>query len=105
MSDFDLYILKKYLFIPLLVLCIPIQWGPALQCWYHALENRPCGEMESFQLAAHHGRRINKKGKDELSFPFGLAVFCWFEARVRECYAAHLSLPVVNFGGCNYVDL
>jgi hypothetical protein len=24
MSDFDLYILKKYLFIPLLVLCIPI---------------------------------------------------------------------------------
>ncbi len=32
MSDFDLYILKKYIFIPLLVLCIPIQWGPALQC-------------------------------------------------------------------------
>jgi hypothetical protein len=31
-SDFDLYILKKYLFIPLLVLCIPILWGPALQC-------------------------------------------------------------------------
>ncbi len=31
MSDFDLYILKKYLFIPLLVLCIPILWGPALQ--------------------------------------------------------------------------
>ena len=25
MSDFDLYILKKYLFIPLLVLCIPIK--------------------------------------------------------------------------------
>jgi hypothetical protein len=33
MSDFDLYILKKYIFIPLLVLCIPILWGPALQCW------------------------------------------------------------------------
>jgi hypothetical protein len=32
MSDFDHYILKKYLFIPLLVLCIPILWGPALQC-------------------------------------------------------------------------
>ncbi len=32
MSDFDLYILKKYLFIPLLVLCIPILGGPALQC-------------------------------------------------------------------------
>ncbi len=32
MSDFYLYILKKYLFIPLLVLCIPILWGPALQC-------------------------------------------------------------------------
>jgi hypothetical protein len=32
MSGFDLYILKKYLFIPLLVLCIPILWGPALQC-------------------------------------------------------------------------
>jgi hypothetical protein len=32
MSDFDLYILKKYLFIPLLVSCIPILWGPALQC-------------------------------------------------------------------------
>jgi hypothetical protein len=32
MSDFDLYILKKYLFIPLLVLCIPILWRPALQC-------------------------------------------------------------------------
>jgi hypothetical protein len=32
MSDFDLYILKKYLFIPLLVLCVPIRWGPALQC-------------------------------------------------------------------------
>ncbi len=32
MSDFDLYILKKYLFIPLRVLCIPILWGPALQC-------------------------------------------------------------------------
>jgi hypothetical protein len=31
MSDFDLYILAKYLFIPLLVLCIPILWGPALQ--------------------------------------------------------------------------
>jgi hypothetical protein len=31
-SDFDLYILKKYLVIPLLVLCIPILWGPALQC-------------------------------------------------------------------------
>jgi hypothetical protein len=30
MSDFDLNILKKYLFIPLLVLCIPILWGPAL---------------------------------------------------------------------------
>jgi hypothetical protein len=32
MSDFDLYILKKYLFIPLLVLCIPILGGPTLQC-------------------------------------------------------------------------
>jgi hypothetical protein len=32
MSDFNLYILKKYLFIPLLVLCIPILWGPAMQC-------------------------------------------------------------------------
>ncbi len=32
MSDFYLYILKKYIFIPLLVLCIPILWGPALQC-------------------------------------------------------------------------
>jgi hypothetical protein len=32
MSDFDLYIFKNYLFIPLLVLFIPIQWGPALQC-------------------------------------------------------------------------
>ncbi len=31
MSDFDLYILKKYLFIPLQVLCIPVLWGPALQ--------------------------------------------------------------------------
>ncbi len=31
MSDFDLYTLKKYLFIPLLVSCIPILWGPALQ--------------------------------------------------------------------------
>ncbi len=30
LSDFDLYILKK--FIPLLVLCIPILWGTALQC-------------------------------------------------------------------------
>ncbi len=28
LSDFDLYILNKYLFIPLLVLCIPILWGP-----------------------------------------------------------------------------
>jgi hypothetical protein len=32
MSDFDLYILNKYLLLPLLVLCIPILWGPALQC-------------------------------------------------------------------------
>jgi hypothetical protein len=32
MSDFYLFILKKYLFIPLLVLCIPILWGLALQC-------------------------------------------------------------------------
>ncbi len=32
MSNFDLYILKKYLFIPLLVLCIPILGGPTLQC-------------------------------------------------------------------------
>ncbi len=32
MSDFDLDILKKCLFIPLLVLCILILWGPALQC-------------------------------------------------------------------------
>ncbi len=32
MSDFDLYILKKYIFIHLLVLCIPILWGTALQC-------------------------------------------------------------------------
>ncbi len=32
MSDFGLYILKKYLLIPLLVLCIPILWGLALQC-------------------------------------------------------------------------
>ncbi len=31
-SDFDLYIPKKYLFICLLMLCIPILWGPALQC-------------------------------------------------------------------------
>jgi hypothetical protein len=31
MSDFDLYILKKYQFIPLLVLCIPILWGFAVQ--------------------------------------------------------------------------
>jgi hypothetical protein len=31
MSDFDFYILKKYLFIPLLVLCIPILYGPTLQ--------------------------------------------------------------------------
>jgi hypothetical protein len=31
-SDFDFYILKKYLFIPLLVLCVPILWGPPLQC-------------------------------------------------------------------------
>ena len=30
MSDFDLYNLMKYLFIPLLVLCIP--GGPTLQC-------------------------------------------------------------------------
>jgi hypothetical protein len=34
MSDFDLYILKKYLFIPLLVLCTPILLGPALQCTF-----------------------------------------------------------------------
>jgi hypothetical protein len=32
MSDFDLYVVKKYLFIPLLVLCIVILWGLALQC-------------------------------------------------------------------------
>ncbi len=32
MSSFDLYILQKYLFIPLLVLCIPILGGPTLQC-------------------------------------------------------------------------
>jgi hypothetical protein len=32
MSDFDLYILKKYLLIPLLVLCIPILGRPTLQC-------------------------------------------------------------------------
>jgi hypothetical protein len=32
MSDIDLYILKKYLFIPLLLLSIPILWSPALQC-------------------------------------------------------------------------
>jgi hypothetical protein len=32
MSDFDLCILKKCIFIPLLVSCIPILWGPALQC-------------------------------------------------------------------------
>jgi hypothetical protein len=46
-----------------------------------------------------HGRRINKKGKDELYFHFGLAVLSWFEARVRECYAAHLSLAVAKFWG------
>jgi hypothetical protein len=32
MSDFDLYVLKKYLSIPLLVLCIPILWGQTLHC-------------------------------------------------------------------------
>ncbi len=32
MSVFDLYILQKYIFIPLLLLCIPILWGTALQC-------------------------------------------------------------------------
>jgi hypothetical protein len=36
MSDFDLYILKKYLFIPLLVLCTSILWGLALQCLLHS---------------------------------------------------------------------
>ncbi len=46
-----------------------------------------------------HGRKISKKGKYELSFHFGLAVFCWFEDRVRECYAAHLSMPVAKFLG------
>ncbi len=35
MSDFDLDILKKYLFIPLLVLCIPLLGGPTLQCRRH----------------------------------------------------------------------
>jgi hypothetical protein len=34
-----------------------------------------------------------------LSFHFGLAVLSWFEARVRECYAAHLSLAVAKFWG------
>ncbi len=30
----DLYVLEKYIFIPLLVLHIPILWGPDLQCEY-----------------------------------------------------------------------
>ncbi len=42
LSDFDLYIFNKYLFIPLLVLCIPILWGPALQCGYVMFEHRRC---------------------------------------------------------------
>jgi hypothetical protein len=32
---FDLYILENYICIPLLVLNIPILWGPDLQCGYH----------------------------------------------------------------------
>ncbi len=38
MSDFDLYILKKYLLIPMLVLCIPILGGPSLQCGSGSLD-------------------------------------------------------------------
>jgi hypothetical protein len=43
MSDFDLYILTKYLFIPLLVLCIPIlgaQLCSYNQRWAATLANR-----------------------------------------------------------------
>ncbi len=46
MSDFDLYILNKYLFIPLMVLCIPILWGPALQCGQMLLRY-VCGTEET----------------------------------------------------------
>jgi hypothetical protein len=43
MSDFDLYILEKYIFIPLLVLHILIQWGPDLQCsTYQVLPVKTC---------------------------------------------------------------
>jgi hypothetical protein len=39
LSDLDLYILNKYLLIPLLVLCISILLGPALQCMIYTA---PC---------------------------------------------------------------
>jgi hypothetical protein len=42
LSDFDLYILKKYLFIPLLVICIPILWvGPSFAVHHHLLTYPP----------------------------------------------------------------
>ncbi len=48
---------------------------------------------------ATHGRRINKNGKDESSLHFGLDVFCRFEARVGECYATYIPVPVDILGG------
>jgi hypothetical protein len=53
----------------------------------------------SRRLQFNHVRRINKNGKDESSLHFGLAVFCRFEARVGECYAAYISVPVAILGG------
>ncbi len=49
MSDFYLYILKKYLSIPLLVLCIPILGGPALQCTLRSLSRIVCRGQEGIK--------------------------------------------------------
>jgi hypothetical protein len=56
MSDFDLYVLKKYLFIPLLVLCIPILWGPALQCMLLPTQGACCYPHK--EHAATHTRSM-----------------------------------------------
>ncbi len=47
MSDFNLYLRKKILYIPLLVLCIPILRGPALQCM-HNVQHAPLNNTVSF---------------------------------------------------------
>ncbi len=86
MSDFDLYILKKYLFIPLLVLC------PTLQC---------------FELVFTKTRVYKFGHRGDLNTPHPTSVFTGCQRYFRNTFKAspsHWKIIFLLFISCSTVS-